>query len=90
MFKFEDNKCYRMPAHFGGSVFDPGAKATYHDVVTLAFTVTTDGDRLSDYLPEGFELRKPELGISYQQMPSNRLVGGVAIQPRLGFGSGPF
>ncbi len=67
MFKFEDNKCYRMPAHFGGSVFDPRAKATYHDVVTLAFTVTTDGDRLSDYLPEGFELRKPELGISYQQ-----------------------
>jgi hypothetical protein len=35
MFKFEDDKSYRMPAHFGGAVFDPEAKACYHDVVTL-------------------------------------------------------
>jgi len=67
MFKFEDNKCYRMPAHFGGSVFDPEARVSYEDVVTITYTFTTDGDRLADYLPEGFELRKPELGISYQQ-----------------------
>ena len=31
MFRFEDNKCYRMPAHFGGWVFDPNAQAIYHD-----------------------------------------------------------
>lgn len=66
MFKFEENKCYRMPAHFGGSVFDPEAQSYYHDVVTINYTLTTDGDRLADYLPEGYELRKPELGISYQ------------------------
>ena len=43
MFKFEDNKCYRMPAHFGGWVFDPDAQAIYHDVVSLAYpTVQTE------------------------------------------------
>lgn len=67
MFKFEDNKCYRMPAHFGGAAFDPDVQSYYHDVVTMGFTCTTDGDRLADYLPEGFELRKPELIIQYQQ-----------------------
>jgi acetoacetate decarboxylase len=67
MFKFEDDKCYRMPAHFGGWVFDPDAKATYRDVVTLAYSYTTDGSRLADYVPEPFELIKPELFIQYQQ-----------------------
>jgi acetoacetate decarboxylase len=67
MFKFEGNKCYRMPAHFGGAVFDAEAKAYYHDTVTLRYAYITDGDRLADYLPEGFELMKPELSISYQQ-----------------------
>ena len=43
MFKFEDGKCYRMPAHFGGAVFNPDAKAYYHDMVTLVYSYTTDG-----------------------------------------------
>ena len=68
MFKFEDNKCYRMPAHFGGGVFDPDARACVHDAVSIQLSYTTDGDRLADYLPEGFELRKPELSIVYQQL----------------------
>jgi acetoacetate decarboxylase len=67
MFKFEDNKCYRMPAHFGGAVFDPNQKAYYHNVVTIGYTYTTDGDQLADYLPEGFELTTPELMIQFQQ-----------------------
>jgi len=67
MFKFEEGKCYRMPAHFGGADFDPDAKAIYNDIVTLSFSYKTDGDRLSDYIPEGFELLRPELNISYQQ-----------------------
>ena len=67
MFTFEDTKCYRMPAHFGGDVYDPDAKAVYHDVVTLDVRYTTDGDRLADYLPEGFELTKPELIVQFQQ-----------------------
>jgi len=56
-----------MPAHFGGWVFDPNAKATYDDVVSLVCSYRTDGNRLSDYIPEGFELTKPELMIQYQQ-----------------------
>jgi acetoacetate decarboxylase len=67
MFKFEDGKCYRMPAHFGGLVFDPDAKAYYKDIVTLSYSYTTDGEQLTDYLPEGFELIKPELLVQYQQ-----------------------
>jgi acetoacetate decarboxylase len=66
MFKFEEGKCYRMPAHFGGWLFDPDAKATYHDVLTLAYSYRTDGSRLAEYVPEGFELTKPELMIQYQ------------------------
>ncbi|HQB07826.1 MAG TPA: hypothetical protein PK712_08195, partial [Rectinema sp.] len=61
MFKFEEGKCYKMPAHFGGSYFDPDAKAIYDDVVTLIFSYTTDGEQLSNYVPESFELIKPEL-----------------------------
>jgi len=67
MFKFEDEKCYRMPAHFGGAVFDPEAKAYYNDVVSIVYSYTTDGNQLADYLPEGFELIKPELVVQYQQ-----------------------
>ncbi|WP_051327820.1 acetoacetate decarboxylase family protein [Desulfatirhabdium butyrativorans] len=67
MFKFEDDKCYRMPAHFGGSPFDPEAKANYNDVTSLTYRYRTDGDKLADYIPEGFELTSPELIIQYQQ-----------------------
>ncbi|NCC26496.1 MAG: acetoacetate decarboxylase [Deltaproteobacteria bacterium] len=67
MFTFEDGKCYRMPAHFGGSFFDPDAKAVYNDVLTLIFRYTTNTDRLSEFLPEPFELLKPELVVQYQQ-----------------------
>lgn len=67
MFKFEEGKCYKMPAHFGGWVYNPEAKACYNDVVSLVYSYTTDGDRLADYIPEGFDLMRPELNIQYQQ-----------------------
>lgn len=67
MFQFEDGKCYRMPAHFGGWAFDPDAKACYNDVTSLVYRYTTDGKRLAHYLPPGFELTTPELIIQYQQ-----------------------
>jgi acetoacetate decarboxylase len=56
-----------MPAHFGGRPFDPEAKASYNDVTSLIYTVTTDGDMLSNYIPEGLELTRPEMTIQYQQ-----------------------
>ena len=67
MFEFEDDKCYQMPAHFGGYVFDPGQVLYYHDSVCLNYAYTTAGDILSDYLPEGFELLRPELNMTYSQ-----------------------
>jgi len=52
---------------FRRMAFDADAQATYNDVVSLVYSYRTDGDRLSDYIPEGFELSKPELLIQYQQ-----------------------
>lgn len=66
MFRFENDKCYKMPAHFGGVPYQP-AETCYHDVTSLTFTFTTDGARLADYIPEGFELLRPELSIGYSQ-----------------------
>jgi len=77
MFKFDDHKCYQMPAHFGGSDYDP-AGLHYRDVVAVSYTCTTDGDRLADYLPEGFELLRPELLISYIQAREIEWMAGSA------------
>ncbi len=66
MFKIDDNKCYKMPVHFGGYDFDPAA-TFYRDVLSITYICTTDGARLADYLPEGFELLRPEMVIGYSQ-----------------------
>jgi acetoacetate decarboxylase len=76
MFKFKDNKIYRMPPFFGGDEFSADIEARVNDVVGLNFTETTDGDRLTDYLPEGFELLRPELAISYCQLREVEFLGG--------------
>jgi acetoacetate decarboxylase len=69
MFRFEENKCYRMPAHFGGHEYCSGPEANlyYKDVVSLSWTYTTDGNQLTNYLPEGFEIILPEVNITYIQ-----------------------
>ena len=66
MFKFDDIKCYRMPAFFGGADYKPEG-LYYRDVVGINYTITTAGDRLAGYLPQGFELLRPELLIGYLQ-----------------------
>ena len=66
MFRFESDKCYRMPAHFGGHAYQP-AELCYKDVVNMVFTYKTDGGRLSEYVPEGFEMLRPELSINFAQ-----------------------
>jgi len=66
MFKFEDNKRYPgMPSHFGGYDYDPAQENYYHDTVSMSCSYTTDGDLLANYIPEGFELLRPELSVSY-------------------------
>ena len=77
MFIFEPNKDYRMPPYFGAPDFDPDFEVTVNDVTALSFTITTDGDRLEDYLPRGFELLRPELVIGFvQQREAGFLYGG--------------
>jgi acetoacetate decarboxylase len=69
MFKLEDNKSYSMPVHFGGH--DPPAPefaAHIHDYVGLSCTCTTDGDQLANYVPEGFELLRPEVVCSFNHL----------------------
>ena len=66
MFQFETNKCYRMPPYFGGVAYQP-METCYHDVVNMTFTYATDGDSLSQYVPESFELLRPELSINFCQ-----------------------
>jgi len=66
MFKFEDTKCYKMPAHFGGC--DYVAQGTrYHDAMALSFSYTTEKNMLEAYIPEIFELVRPELNIAFTQ-----------------------
>ena len=77
MFTFESDKCYQMPAHFGGYVYQP-AETCYHDVVSMTFTYTTDGDSLSRYIPEGFELLRPELAVNYSQCREVDWMAGAA------------
>ncbi len=77
MFKFEDHKCYQMPAHFGGWDYAPTG-TIYRDMVQITYTCTTDGNRLADYLPEGFELLRPELCITYIQSREIEWLGWAA------------
>lgn len=76
-----DNKIYRMPTFFGGNnwgaqEFNADYEARVNDVVSLNFTQTTDGGRLADYLPEGFELIAPVLNIAYQQLRDVEFMAG--------------
>jgi acetoacetate decarboxylase len=66
MFKFEENKCYMMPAHFGGHDYQPH-EDYYRDVLSISYTYSTDGDRLAEYVPEGLELIRPELNVGFCQ-----------------------
>ena len=68
MFKFEDNKNYRMPPYFGGTDFRSDFEVRTKDIITMKFTITTDKKRLADYLPEGFQLLRPELTIGFSQL----------------------
>jgi hypothetical protein len=77
MFKFKNDKCYQMPAHFGGYVYQP-VETCYHDVVNMTFTYATDAAALSEYIPEDFELLRPEICINYSQCREVDWMAGAA------------
>ena len=69
MFTFDTNRTYRMPAHFGGA--DPAAPdfAVYNrDTTSLTYICTTDGDELARYVPDCFELLRPEVVFGFGQL----------------------
>jgi acetoacetate decarboxylase len=69
MFRFDENKTYRMPVHFGGSnVPAPDMEVHNYDTVGLSFVCTTDKELLSNYIPEAFELIRPEIVYGFGQM----------------------
>jgi Acetoacetate decarboxylase (ADC) len=65
-----------MPPFFGGDEFNADLEARVNDVTGLNFTQTTDGDRLADYLPEVFEMLRPEFTISYNQFREVEFMAG--------------
>ena len=69
-------KTYSMPPFFGGNEFNPDYEVRINDVVCLNFNQTTEGNQLANYLPEGFELLRPELSISYCQYREVELLFG--------------
>jgi acetoacetate decarboxylase len=76
MFKFDENKCYNMPVFFGGYDYSPGSELHYRETLGLSFTYTTDIGRLSDYVPDCFEIIRPELNIGYLQCRQIDWMGG--------------
>jgi acetoacetate decarboxylase len=58
-----------MPAHFGGyDAPGPDAAVYNRDVTSLSYSYTTDKDQLSNYLPEGFEMIRPEVQVLFNQL----------------------
>ena len=66
MFKTQNDCLYDMPAHFGGPKFDPEYVATQR-ITSLVIRYETDGTLLENYVPEGFELRAPEVQVEYSK-----------------------
>ena len=62
MFAFASDNSYLMPAHFGGA---PLSAWTYAEVTTVGVSYRTDGDALSAYVPQCFEITEPVLEIGY-------------------------
>ncbi len=63
MFKEKEGFKYAMPAHFGGGKFDPDAKII-QKAMGLAMSYETDRDLLENFIPEGFELLKPQVDVA--------------------------
>jgi hypothetical protein len=76
MFRLQSDETYDMPVHFGGEKFDPGLKATQTATV-LTISYETDRAQLENYIPDGFELRAPEVQVALNQLTEvNWLAGG--------------
>ncbi|HOV68385.1 MAG TPA: acetoacetate decarboxylase family protein [Methanoregulaceae archaeon] len=69
MFRFDETKTYRMPPHFGGNDPAPPGMAVYNrDTTGLTFTCTTEADRLERFIPDCFELLRPDIVFGFGQL----------------------
>nr|WP_282730817.1 acetoacetate decarboxylase family protein [Methanobacterium alcaliphilum] len=65
-----------MPVHFGGGKFDPDAKII-QKAIGLAISYETDKDLLENFIPEGFELLKPQIDVAFNKFTEiNWMYGG--------------
>ncbi|NYB51783.1 MAG: acetoacetate decarboxylase family protein [Methanobacteriaceae archaeon] len=76
MFQTQEGYTYLMPAHFGGGEFDPEAKLT-QKATALSISYETNQKLLENYIPEGFELRAPEIQVVFNRFTEiNWMHGG--------------
>lgn len=76
VFKEKEGFKYSMPAHFGGGKFDPDAKIV-QKAMGLAMSYETDRDLLENFIPEGFELLKPQIDVAFNKFTQiNWMHGG--------------
>lgn len=78
MFYFKDGYSYNMPPYFGGAKYDPESVTKLGNVVQINYTQSTDGYKLSEYLPKGFTLLKPELNIKFEMCKEVEFMSGGA------------
>ncbi len=76
MFTFDEKLSYRMPAHFGGTEGSGCTSLPYDDVSTILIGYRTDEAKLSQYVPDAFEIIEPVVQINYSKCLGIRWMGG--------------
>lgn len=67
MFQFAEGYTYNMPPHFGGVEGDGMQNLQYDDVTSIGISYLTDEIRLSEYVPDAFEIIEPVITVMYQK-----------------------
>lgn len=68
MFSFDEDRFYTMPPFFGGSPVR--RKIALLDCQGVSLTVETDPGAVGKILPEGFEMERPEINLSFEHCAS--------------------
>ncbi|MDO5554831.1 MAG: acetoacetate decarboxylase family protein [Planctomycetia bacterium] len=75
MFKFDREKRYMMPPHFG-PMPEGTEPACYRDCQSFSLVFESTIDALEQYIPEDFELSRPEVEIRHFQCQAVDWMGG--------------
>jgi len=76
LFVFDDNLSYRMPVHFSGMPGSGLQNLRYDDVTAIDISYLTDGEMLSRYVPDAFEMIEPVITVGYQKCCGIHWMGG--------------